>query len=71
MCSNCGVNMGEYFCVVCRFYDDDVNLMIYELSDCFRFDRFLMPIVFVFSGCQRALPLRGLRYLQVSLTSVF
>lgn len=48
MCSNCGVNMGEYFCVVCRFYDDDVKLMIYELSDCFRFDLFFMPYCFCF-----------------------
>ncbi|XP_075641679.1 E3 ubiquitin-protein ligase MIEL1-like isoform X1 [Castanea sativa] len=22
VCSNCGVNMGEYFCDVCKFYDD-------------------------------------------------
>lgn len=24
VCTNCGVNMGEYFCEVCKFYDDDV-----------------------------------------------
>lgn len=24
ICTNCGVNMGEYFCQVCKFYDDDV-----------------------------------------------
>ncbi|KAL5983902.1 hypothetical protein ACLOJK_018000 [Asimina triloba] len=23
VCSNCGVTMGEYFCAVCKFYDDD------------------------------------------------
>ena len=25
VCSNCGVNMGEYFCNICKFYDDNVN----------------------------------------------
>ncbi|KAK7396848.1 hypothetical protein VNO78_18009 [Psophocarpus tetragonolobus] len=24
-CSNCGVNMGEYYCEICKFYDDDVE----------------------------------------------
>lgn len=24
VCTNCGVNMGEYFCEICKFYDDDV-----------------------------------------------
>ena len=24
VCTNCGVKMGEYFCEVCKFYDDDV-----------------------------------------------
>ncbi|KAI9195365.1 hypothetical protein LWI28_014193 [Acer negundo] len=23
VCTNCGVNMGEYFCEICKFYDDD------------------------------------------------
>lgn len=26
VCTNCGVNMGEYFCEICKFYDDDVIL---------------------------------------------
>uniref|UniRef100_A0A2P2LGS5 CHY-type domain-containing protein n=1 Tax=Rhizophora mucronata TaxID=61149 RepID=A0A2P2LGS5_RHIMU len=26
VCTNCGVNMGEYFCDICKFYDDDVIL---------------------------------------------
>ncbi|XP_064936013.1 E3 ubiquitin-protein ligase MIEL1-like [Musa acuminata AAA Group] len=34
VCSNCGVNMGEYFCVVCRFYDDDVAKGHYHCEDC-------------------------------------
>ncbi|THU70179.1 hypothetical protein C4D60_Mb08t22290 [Musa balbisiana] len=34
VCSNCGVNMGEYFCVVCRFYDDDVDKGHYHCEDC-------------------------------------
>ncbi|KAG6764860.1 hypothetical protein POTOM_032348 [Populus tomentosa] len=25
-CTNCGVNMGEYFCEICKFFDDDVIL---------------------------------------------
>lgn len=24
VCSGCGIVMGEYFCEVCRFYDDEV-----------------------------------------------
>lgn len=24
VCTNCGVRMGEYFCKICKFYDDDV-----------------------------------------------
>lgn len=24
VCTNCGVNMGDYFCDKCKFYDDDV-----------------------------------------------
>ncbi|XP_010321192.1 E3 ubiquitin-protein ligase MIEL1 isoform X1 [Solanum lycopersicum] len=28
VCTNCGVNMGEYFCEVCKFYDDDTLLAI-------------------------------------------
>lgn len=27
VCSNCGVNMGEYYCDICKFYDDDVRLL--------------------------------------------
>lgn len=26
VCTNCGVNMGEYFCEICKFFDDDVIL---------------------------------------------
>ena len=29
VCTNCGVNMGEYFCEICKFFDDDVNIMIF------------------------------------------
>ncbi|KAG5055837.1 hypothetical protein JHK85_008347 [Glycine max] len=25
VCSSCGVNMGEYYCEICKFYDDDVR----------------------------------------------
>lgn len=24
VCTNCGVRMGEYFCSICKFFDDDV-----------------------------------------------
>jgi hypothetical protein len=24
VCTNCGVRMGEYFCEICKFFDDDV-----------------------------------------------
>lgn len=27
VCTNCGVNMGEYFCDICKFYDDDVSML--------------------------------------------
>nr|ACU19684.1 unknown [Glycine max] len=25
VCTNCGVRMGEYFCNICKFFDDDVR----------------------------------------------
>lgn len=25
VCTNCGVKMGEYFCNICNFFDDDVS----------------------------------------------
>lgn len=31
VCSNCGVNMGEYFCNICKFYDDDVKCFDFTL----------------------------------------
>ncbi|XP_072975424.1 E3 ubiquitin-protein ligase MIEL1 [Typha angustifolia] len=34
LCSNCGVNMGEYFCEVCKFYDDDTEKGQYHCNDC-------------------------------------
>ncbi|XP_026664536.1 E3 ubiquitin-protein ligase MIEL1 isoform X1 [Phoenix dactylifera] len=34
VCSNCGVNMGEYFCDVCKFYDDDVDKGQFHCNDC-------------------------------------
>lgn len=33
LCSNCGVNMGEYYCEICIFYDDDVSLFsLFQMS---------------------------------------
>lgn len=36
VCVSCGVNMGEYFCDVCKFYDDDVssNFVIFCYAFC-------------------------------------
>ncbi|KAK6940925.1 RCHY1, zinc-ribbon [Dillenia turbinata] len=33
-CSNCGVTMGEYFCGVCKFYDDDTTKQQFHCDDC-------------------------------------
>ncbi|KAK1395130.1 E3 ubiquitin-protein ligase MIEL1 [Heracleum sosnowskyi] len=33
-CTNCGVNMGEYFCAVCKFYDDDTDKQQFHCDDC-------------------------------------
>ncbi|KAH0465813.1 hypothetical protein IEQ34_005916 [Dendrobium chrysotoxum] len=34
VCANCGVNMGEYFCEVCKFYDDDTEKGQYHCDEC-------------------------------------
>ncbi|KAJ0980690.1 hypothetical protein J5N97_008945 [Dioscorea zingiberensis] len=34
VCSSCGVNMGEYFCTICKFYDDDITKGQYHCDDC-------------------------------------
>ncbi|KAG5554944.1 hypothetical protein RHGRI_012485 [Rhododendron griersonianum] len=34
VCTNCGVNMGEYFCEVCKFYDDDIGKEQFHCNDC-------------------------------------
>ncbi|KAI4301351.1 hypothetical protein L6164_034639 [Bauhinia variegata] len=34
MCSNCGVNMGEYFCEICKFYDDNTDKGQFHCDDC-------------------------------------
>lgn len=34
VCSNCGVNMGEYFCSICIFYDDDTEKQQFHCDDC-------------------------------------
>ncbi|XP_071937818.1 E3 ubiquitin-protein ligase MIEL1 isoform X3 [Coffea arabica] len=34
VCTNCGVRMGEYFCEVCKFYDDDVDKGQFHCDDC-------------------------------------
>ncbi|KAG0468495.1 hypothetical protein HPP92_017823 [Vanilla planifolia] len=34
VCTNCGVNMGEYFCNVCKFYDDETDKGQYHCAEC-------------------------------------
>ncbi|GMJ02037.1 MYB30-Interacting E3 Ligase 1 [Hibiscus trionum] len=34
VCSNCGVNMGEYFCKICNFFDDDTEKGQFHCHDC-------------------------------------
>uniref|UniRef100_A0A7N0UP06 Uncharacterized protein n=1 Tax=Kalanchoe fedtschenkoi TaxID=63787 RepID=A0A7N0UP06_KALFE len=34
ICTNCGVNMGEYFCNICKFYDDDIGKQQFHCDDC-------------------------------------
>ncbi|KAF7818241.1 E3 ubiquitin-protein ligase MIEL1 [Senna tora] len=34
VCSNCGVNMGEYYCEICKFYDDDTNKGQFHCDEC-------------------------------------
>ncbi|KAG6431154.1 hypothetical protein SASPL_109229 [Salvia splendens] len=34
VCVNCGVNMGEYFCEICKFYDDDIEKKQFHCDDC-------------------------------------
>ncbi|KAI9195573.1 hypothetical protein LWI28_016231 [Acer negundo] len=34
VCTNCGVNMGEYFCEICKFYDDDTEKQQFHCDDC-------------------------------------
>ncbi|RLM99218.1 E3 ubiquitin-protein ligase MIEL1-like [Panicum miliaceum] len=34
VCVSCGVNMGEYYCDICKFYDDDTEKGQYHCNDC-------------------------------------
>ncbi|OWM71278.1 hypothetical protein CDL15_Pgr011405 [Punica granatum] len=34
VCTNCGVNMGEYFCEICKFFDDDTEKGQFHCDDC-------------------------------------
>ncbi|KAL5791733.1 hypothetical protein ACOSP7_000327 [Xanthoceras sorbifolium] len=34
ICSNCGVKMGEYFCNICKFYDDETSKGQFHCDDC-------------------------------------
>ncbi|WOG83752.1 hypothetical protein DCAR_0102930 [Daucus carota subsp. sativus] len=34
VCSSCGVKMGEYFCNICKFYDDDTKKQQFHCDDC-------------------------------------
>ncbi|KAL8143100.1 hypothetical protein V2J09_016132, partial [Rumex salicifolius] len=34
VCGKCGVNMGEYFCEVCKFYDDEIDKKQFHCHEC-------------------------------------
>ncbi|RYR30957.1 hypothetical protein Ahy_B01g055750 isoform A [Arachis hypogaea] len=34
VCTNCGVRMGEYFCDICKFFDDDIGKQQFHCDDC-------------------------------------
>ncbi|BFG43296.1 hypothetical protein CerSpe_295700 [Prunus speciosa] len=34
LCSDCGVNMGEYYCDICKFYDDDISKEQFHCNEC-------------------------------------
>ncbi|KAK9052810.1 hypothetical protein SSX86_029440 [Deinandra increscens subsp. villosa] len=34
VCTNCGVNMGEYYCEICKFFDDDTDKGQFHCDDC-------------------------------------
>lgn len=34
VCSNCCVNMGEYYCEICKFYDDDTDKGQFHCDEC-------------------------------------
>ncbi|XP_039035754.1 E3 ubiquitin-protein ligase MIEL1-like [Hibiscus syriacus] len=34
VCAHCGVTMGEYFCNICKFYDDDTSKGQFHCNDC-------------------------------------
>ncbi|KAF5815597.1 putative transcription factor C2H2 family [Helianthus annuus] len=34
ICVNCGVKMGEYFCAICKLYDDDISKQQFHCHDC-------------------------------------
>ncbi|KAI3690237.1 hypothetical protein L2E82_48214 [Cichorium intybus] len=34
ICGNCGVKMGEYFCGICKLFDDDTSKQQFHCNDC-------------------------------------
>ncbi|KAL8530835.1 hypothetical protein ACS0TY_007754 [Phlomoides rotata] len=34
LCSKCGIKFGDYFCDICKFYDDDITKEQFHCSDC-------------------------------------
>ncbi|XP_072052748.1 E3 ubiquitin-protein ligase MIEL1 isoform X1 [Arachis hypogaea] len=34
VCANCGVNMGEYYCEICKFYDDNTEKGQFHCDEC-------------------------------------
>lgn len=34
VCTNCGLKMGEYFCNICKFFDDDTEKQQFHCDEC-------------------------------------
>lgn len=73
-CISCGFCMGEYYCSICKFFDDDVSCFLYSFKqlECllFLFCVSLMYIPFFFSDLKKSVPLRKMWNMQVIFRSL-
>ncbi|KAL4388063.1 hypothetical protein GQ457_09G023110 [Hibiscus cannabinus] len=59
LCSNCGVNMGEYFCEICKFYDDDTEEKEhFHCHECGSAESVVGITFFIAKSVDLAIPLR-------------